>query len=176
MHCQCPTLNHVKGHCKQQFVKQKTKQTPFFSKFIDLRSTYNHKSHRYFTISWAAAVMLASGQRTSVVSSYQNHTSPQPCKAASHWGLVKVSSYMKYTKFEWVFWLSQDIVHAFTLKLAIAVYNCTIQKISVYPPPAEERKAFQVRERSEGAPSSTKQGLYGLRKVKKITYEQANNT
>ena len=106
---------------------KRLEQTPFFSKFSDLRSTYNHKSHRYFTISWAAVVMLASGQRTSVVSLYQNHASPQPRTAASHWGLVNVSSDVKYTKSHRVFWLSQDIVHTLTLKLAIAVYNCTIQ-------------------------------------------------
>ena len=47
---------------------------------------------------------------------------------------------------------------------------------SGHPPPAEERKALQVREPSEGAPSATTQGLHGLRKVKKITFEQVNNT
>ena len=41
---------------------------------------------------------------------------------------------------------------------------------SGHPPPAEGW------EPSEGAPSSTTQGLRGLRKVKKITLEQANNT
>ena len=125
----CTTLNRVRDHLKQRSL-DKRQTTSFFSKFIaGLRSTYkSHKFHRYFIISLAPAVMLASGQRTSVVSSYQNHASPQPFTAASHWGLVKVSSDVKYTKFQRDFWLSQDIVHAFTLKLAIAVYNYTIQK------------------------------------------------
>ena len=35
------------------------------------------------------------------------------------------------------------------------------------PPPAEGQKALQVREPSEGAPSSITQGLHGLRKVKR---------
>ena len=38
---------------------------------------------------------------------------------------------------------------------------------SGYPPPAEGRKALQVQEPSEGAPSSTTQGLHGLHKVKR---------
>ena len=38
---------------------------------------------------------------------------------------------------------------------------------SGHPPPAEGRKALQVREPSEGAPSSITQGLHGLRNVKK---------
>ena len=160
-------------------MKQKTKQTPFFSKFIDLHSTNNQKSHRYFPISWVAAVMLVSGQRTSVVSLYQNHANHQPCTAASHWGLVNVSSDVKYTKFQWVFWLSQDIVHALTLKLAIAVYNCTIQKISVY-----ELRTPPSGWRTKGAPSSgAVQGnpeLHYTRPTwvtwnKKISYKQSNN-
>ena len=36
-----------------------------------------------------------------------------------------------------------------------------------HPLPAEGRKALQVREPSEGAPSSTTQGLHGLHKVKR---------
>ena len=167
------------GHRKQQFVKQKTKQTPFFSRFIGLRSTYNHKSHRYFTISWAAAVMLASGQRTSVVSSYQNHASPQPCTAASHWGLVNVSSDVKYTKFR-VIWLSQDIVHAFTLKLAIAVYNCTTQKINGYvlgaPPSGWRTKDAPSPGAVRGSPELYYTRSTWVTQGKKMSYEQANNT
>ena len=46
---------------------------------------------------------------------------------------------------------------------------------SGHPPLAEGRKALQVREPSEGAPSSTTQGTW-ITQIKKISYEQANNT
>ena len=44
-----------------------------------------------------------------------------------------------------------------------------------HPCPAERRKVLQVREPSEGAPSSIKQGLHGLCNVKKISYKQSDN-
>ena len=42
-------------------------------------------------------------------------------------------------------------------------------------PPAKGRKALQVREPSEGAPSSITQGLHELRNVKKMLYKQSNS-
>ena len=46
---------------------------------------------------------------------------------------------------------------------------------SGHPPPAEGRKALQVREPSKGALSSITQGLHELCNVKKISYKQSNN-
>ena len=83
------------------------------------------RPHRCSTNSWAAAVMLATGQRTSMVSSYQNHASPQPRTAASHCGLNNVSNAKKYRKSHLAFWLSQDIVHTVTFRGAMVVYNRT---------------------------------------------------
>ena len=44
---------------------------------------------------WAAAVTLASGQRTSMVASYQNDASPQPRMTASHCDPDSVSNEKK---------------------------------------------------------------------------------
>ena len=79
------------------------------------------RPHRCSTNSRAAAVMLASGQRTSMVSSYQNHASPQPHTAASHCGLDNVSNAKKYKKSHSAFWESQDIVHTVTFRGAMVV-------------------------------------------------------
>ena len=84
------------------------------------------RPHRCSTNSRPAAVMLASGQRTSIVSSYQNHASPQPRTAASHCGLDNVSNAKKYKKSHSAFWESQDIVHTVTFRGAMVVYNRTI--------------------------------------------------
>ena len=84
------------------------------------------RPHRCSTNFWAAAVTLALGQRTSIVSSYQNDASPQPRTAASHCGLDNVSNVKKYKKSHCTFWESQDIVHTVTLKGAMVVYNRTI--------------------------------------------------
>ena len=101
--------------------------------------------HRCSTNSWAAAVTLASGQRTSIVSSYQNHASPQPRTAASHCGLDNVSNAKKYKKSHRAFWESQDIVHTVTFRGAMVVYNrtitekftTTISRAREHPPPAD---------------------------------------
>ena len=102
------------------------------------------RPHRCSTNSWAAAVMLASGQRTSIISSYQNHASPQPRTAASHCGLDNVSNAKKYKKSHRAFWESQDIVHTVTFRGPMVVYNrtikekfTTISRAREYPPPAE---------------------------------------
>ena len=119
----------VMGHRKQQSFNRRLENSFFFQVYlISVQPKTFASPHRYFTSSRAAVVTLASGQRTSIVLSHQNHTSPQPCTAASHWGFVSVSSAIKYTKSQRVFWLSQDIVHILTSRLAIAVYNCTITK------------------------------------------------
>ena len=82
--------------------------------------------HRCSTNFWAAAVTLALGQRTSIVSSYQNDASPQPRTAASHCGLYNVSNVKKYKKSHCAFWESQDIVHTVTFRWAMVAYNRTI--------------------------------------------------
>ena len=78
------------GHRKQQLSYTENQQnTVSFSNFIDARLTYNKamvRLHRCSTYSWAAAVTPASGQRTSIVLSYQNDASPQPRMTASHCG------------------------------------------------------------------------------------------
>ena len=84
------------------------------------------RPHRCSTNFWAAAVTLALGQRTSIVSSYQNHASPQPRTAVSHCGLDNVSNVKKYKKSHCAFWESQDIVHTVTFRGAMVVYNRTI--------------------------------------------------
>ena len=84
------------------------------------------RPHRCSTNFWAAAVTLALGQRTSIVSSYQNHASPQPRTAASHCDLDNVSNVKKYKKSHCAFWESQDIVHTVTFRGAMVVYNRTI--------------------------------------------------
>ena len=99
--------------------------------------------HRCSTNSQAAAVMLASGQRTSMVSSYQNYASPQPRTAASHCGLDNVSNAKKYKKSHRAFWESQDIVHTVTFRGAMVVYNRTI---------TEKKNLQQTISRARGHP------------------------
>ena len=84
------------------------------------------RPHRCFTNFWAAAVMLASGQRTSIVSSYQNDASPQPRTTASHCGPDNVSNEKKQEKSHCPFCESQDMVHTVTFRGAMVVYNRTI--------------------------------------------------
>ena len=106
----------VMGHRKQQSFNRRLENSFFFQVYlISVQPKTFASPHRYFTSSWAAVVTLASGQRTSVISSYQNNASPQPRTAASHWGFVSVSSAIKYAKSQRVFWLSQDIVHTFNI-------------------------------------------------------------
>ena len=84
------------------------------------------RPHRCSTNFWAATVTLASGQRTSIVSSYQNDASPQPRTTASHCGLDNVSNEKKYEKSHCAFCESQDIVHTVAFRGAMVIYNRTI--------------------------------------------------
>ena len=129
------------GHRKQQSSNRRLENSFFFQVYlISVQPETSASPHRYFTSSWAAVVTLASGQRTSVVASYQNHASPQPRTAVSHWSFVSVSSAIKYTNPERVFWLSQDIVHTLTSRVAIAVYNCTTIKFT-----SKNKKCLRAR-------------------------------
>ena len=92
----------VTGHRKQQIelYRRQTNTDFFFQVYsYNLRSTYKTSMHghphRCSTNLWAAAVTLASGQRTSIVSSYQNDASPQSRTTASHCGLANVSNEKK---------------------------------------------------------------------------------
>ena len=132
------------------------------------------RPHRCPTNSWAAAVTLASGQRTSIVSSYQNHASPHPRTAASHCGLDNVSNAKKYKKSHRAFWESQNTVHTVTFRGAMVVYNRTITEkfttnyFTSSGTPPSGREALQAQEPSEDAPSSLEQSYTILRKKKYI--------
>ena len=80
-------------------VVQKTNKHCFFFQVywssFNLQQSMHGRPHRCSTNFWAAAVTLASGQRTSIVSSYQNDASPQPRTTASHCSLDNVSNEKK---------------------------------------------------------------------------------
>ena len=131
------------------------------------------RPHRCSTNFWAAAVTLALGQRTSIVSSYQNDASPLPRTAASHCGLDNVSNVKKYKKSHCAFWESQDIVHTVTFRGAMVVYNRTItEKIynKLFPELGDTplrlmgEKRSRPSSRLEDASSSLEQSYTILRK------------
>ena len=115
-----------------------------------------------------------------MVSSYQNHASPQARTAASHCGLNNVSNAKKYKKSHRAFWESQDIVHTVTFRGAMVVYNCTITE-KIYNKLFHEfgdtplqpiwREALQAQEPLEDAPSSLEQSYTILPKKKYIINE-----
>ena len=145
------------------------------------------RPHRCSTNSRAAAAMLASGQRTSMVSSYQNHASPQPRTAASHCGLDKVSNAKKSKKSHRAFWESQDIVHTVTFKGAMVVYNRTItektyNKLFHEPgdtplwPMGEKRSRPRSRWRTPRAPLNNLIRSYARKNTFKTRYNNYNFT
>ena len=129
------------------------------------------RPHRCSTNFQAAAVTLASGQRTNIVSSYQNDASPQPRTTASHCGLDNVSNEKKYEKSHCALCESQDIVHTVAFRGAMVVYNRTItEKITTisrargHPLRLMGEKRSRPSNRLEDAPNSHEQSYRILRK------------